>query len=191
MTAEDIAIITGASKDGIERALQVLTGESVGWIDAMDSNELDSKSNEVSLQDSTGQDKTKDASASTAELGRNGQPAALEPSEFVFPTTGQGPQEWTLPQAKLTEYVKAYPALDVPGEMRKARQWCRDNARNRKTARRMQAFLTGWLNRVQNRGGRVGDTRSSSPPRPAPKIEPLTNEERVATRDVWLKERKP
>lgn len=92
--------------------------------------------------------------AASAEPGC-GQPTAAVPefSEFEFPTTGKNSRPWRLTKAKLAEYIDAYPALDVPAELRKARQWTRDKARNRKTANGMASFLTGWLNRSQNRGG--------------------------------------
>jgi hypothetical protein len=90
--------------------------------------------------------------AASTELGQIGQPAVAM-TEFVFPTTGKGPKEWQLSQAKLDEYIAAYPGLDVIGEMRKARQWCRDKTRQRKTFGGMLGFLTNWLNRAQNSGG--------------------------------------
>lgn len=157
MTAEDIAIKTGAPKAGIERALEVLMSEDVGWVGSIDSTELECESTQLDYrrgQDSTGQESA--SADSSAELG-NGQASSV-PSEFVFPTTGKGKAEWTLPQAKLDEYAQAYPGLDVKAEMSKARQWCRDKPRQRKTAGGMQAFLTSWLNRAQNRGPRDGGT---------------------------------
>ncbi len=95
------------------------------------------------------------ASAASADLPQNGKSAAATrlpatPSEFVFPTTGKGALEWTLPQEKLVEYIAAYPGLDVSSELRKARQHCRDNPRKRKTGGGMLAFLTRWMNRAQN-----------------------------------------
>jgi hypothetical protein len=144
LTAQDIAMKTGAPAAVIERALQVLASEEVGWLLVA----------EWENTTATGQDRTGQGiccANSSAEFGRNGQPAAAS-TEFVFPTTGKGRQEWTLSQSKMDEYVAAYPGLDVVAEMRKARQWCRDKSRQRKTARGMPAFLTGWLNRAQNRG---------------------------------------
>lgn len=88
------------------------------------------------------------------------------PSEFVFPTTGKGPPEWALSESKLAEYVEAYPALDLGEEMRKARQWCRDKPKQRKTARGMLSFLTGWLNRAQNQGGSKYGTTQGTVGRP-------------------------
>jgi len=72
------------------------------------------------------------------------------PSDFTFPTRGKGGGSWTLPAAKLAEYREAYPDLDVEAELRNARQWCRDNASDRKTSGGMLRFLTNWLNRSQN-----------------------------------------
>jgi hypothetical protein len=150
MTAEDIAIMTGAPKEGIARGLQVLTSEDVGWVDTVDSSELESNSTQVALHNRTGQDK--DCCAVSDELPQ-AAPSSVEPSEFVFQTAGKGPKQWALSKAKLAQYVTSYPSVDVPNEMRKARQWCEDKPRNRKTANGMPAFLTGWLNRVQNKGG--------------------------------------
>lgn len=88
--------------------------------------------------------------ATSAELGSRPTSTAVIVSEFDFPTTGKGAHVWTLPQSKLLEYIESYPGLDVRAEMRKARQWCRDRPRQRKTVRGMLPFLTGWLNRAQN-----------------------------------------
>ena len=90
--------------------------------------------------------------AASAEVAAGDASAAKPMTEFVFPTTGKGPQQWQLSQAKLDEYLAAYPGLDVLAEMRKARQWCRDEARKRKTHAGMLGFLTNWLNKAQNSG---------------------------------------
>lgn len=105
---------------------------------------------------------------STAATSRK----AVSLSEFVFPTTGKGASQWTLPQDKLDEYLASYPGLDVLKELRAARQWCRDNPRNRKTAGRMLAFLTGWMNRSQN-SNRGSSAIGSKPPRPSVDITSL------------------
>jgi hypothetical protein len=52
----------------------------------------------------------------------------------------------------LAEWSKSFPHLDVPAELRKARQWCVDNAAKRKTAHGMVRFLGGWLARSQDNG---------------------------------------
>jgi hypothetical protein len=69
-----------------------------------------------------------------------------------FPTTGKGPKEWSLTAEKLAEYVEAFPALDVRGEIRRALQWILDNPTRKKTAKGMPAYLTRWLGKAQNQG---------------------------------------
>lgn len=77
-----------------------------------------------------------------------------ERTEYTFELEGKGKKTWTLMQSKLSEYLESYPGLDVRAEIRKARQWIRDNPGRRKTEKGMLAFLTNWLNREQNSGGR-------------------------------------
>lgn len=85
-------------------------------------------------------------------------PVPDSPILMTFPTTGSGPREWHLTEAKVEEYRTTFPGLDVLAEFRLARQWCIDNTAKRKTARGMPAFLTRWLSRVQDRGPRSTPT---------------------------------
>ena len=83
-------------------------------------------------------------------------PPASEPPVLTYPCDGPV-AEWHLTAAKVAEYQATYPALDVPGECRKALQWVRDNPAKRKTAGGMPKYLNGWLARAQNDGrGRGG-----------------------------------
>jgi len=79
-------------------------------------------------------------------------------SEYEFPVVGKASKVWRLSQSKLDEYREAFPGVDIDSELRKARQWCRDNATKRKTANGMPGFLTRWLGKVQN-------NNRGSPPR--------------------------
>jgi len=90
-----------------------------------------------------------EVSAETAESG----PSAASAYVLDFPVDGKAGRAWWLSQAKLDEYVACYPSLDVPAQVRMARQWCIDNPTKRKTAGGMLAFLTKWLNRSQNYNG--------------------------------------
>lgn len=76
-------------------------------------------------------------------------------ADYAFPlATSSGQTEFVLSAAKLAEYRDSYPHLDVDAELRKARQWLRDNPERRKTGQRgTLSFLTRWLNRAQNSGG--------------------------------------
>ena len=76
---------------------------------------------------------------------------ASEPPVMVFPCVGTGPKEWPLAAAKLAEYEGSFPGLDVLAECRKARQWCLDNPKKRKTHAGMPKFLGGWLGKANDR----------------------------------------
>lgn len=167
LTAEDIADATGMPVDLVRRSLEVLSSERVGWLIAEPPPNGCSR-HAAGMQQACSTDA---ADILIGEEGRGGErsggeePAsagfaepcehvtATPPSEFTFPTTGKGSKTWTLPATKLAEYREAYPSLDVDVELRKARQWCRDNPAKRKTAGGMLRFLTTWLNRAQDRGG--------------------------------------
>jgi hypothetical protein len=66
-------------------------------------------------------------------------------SEFVFVLKGE--KQWHLPPAKLGEYVKTYPNIDVEAELYKSAQWLIDNPNKRKTADGMLRYINGWLSR--------------------------------------------
>jgi hypothetical protein len=150
-SAADLELKTGCPAAIFETALNVLSSKEIGWIVVAKWEQSGATG-----QDITGQDNESGVPDSSAELGDQAS-TAVELSEFVFPTTGKGAQEWSLTKAKLAEYVAAYPGLDVVSQFRSARQWCRDKPRQRKTPAGMPAFLTGWLSRSQNRGaGRGG-----------------------------------
>lgn len=100
------------------------------------------------------------------ELGRNSDGAlstlTLDPTptvsnkfstnetQYSFPT--KDGKEWFLPDGKLAEWQETYPRLDVPSELRKARQWLLDNPAKQKTFRGMTRFLGAWLTRAQDSG---------------------------------------
>lgn len=89
-----------------------------------------------------------------------GPPASAPPSPVLVevPCKGTGAKTWALTQAKLDEWIAAFPGVDVKAEIRKAIQWLRDNPTRGKTARGMPAFFGSWLSREQNRGPRNGGT---------------------------------
>lgn len=90
------------------------------------------------------------------------EPSASVPVPILeFPTVGKPKRSWPLTQAKLAEWVEAYPGVDVMAECRKALQWCRDNPTKQKTFDGMLKFLSGWLGRCQDRGL----THGPAPPR--------------------------
>lgn len=67
--------------------------------------------------------------------------------------------EFTGLNGKVEIWVKAYPAIDVLAEIKKAGAWLVANPKNRKSD--YPRFLNGWLSRAQNRAPKV--TSSDGP----------------------------
>ena len=61
--------------------------------------------------------------------------------------------EWPVTTEMVSEWSALYPAVDIMQELRKMRGWCCAKPKNRKTPRGIQAFITNWLSKEQDRGG--------------------------------------
>lgn len=72
---------------------------------------------------------------------------------FLLIPTNKNEEEFTVTEEKVREYQKTYPAVDVKGQIRAARQWCIDNPAKKKTLGGVLAFLNRWLAKEQNIGG--------------------------------------
>lgn len=82
--------------------------------------------------------------------------AAVQTPAMMFPIRalkGQ-PHEWPLFADRIADYQECYPGIDALAEAKKARQWCIDNASNRKTSRGMAAFLNRWMAKAQDDSGK-------------------------------------
>jgi len=80
------------------------------------------------------------------------QAASGPESEPVMVFECVGPESrFRLTPDKLAEWVECYPNMDVPADLRAARQWVEDNPGKRKTARGMTRFLGGWLQRTNDK----------------------------------------
>jgi hypothetical protein len=81
--------------------------------------------------------------------------ASMKPSEppssgnFEYPcrrgANGQAHATWVPTDQQIAEYVDRYPMVDVLAECQRALEWVVQNARKRKTAAKMPAFLGKWL----------------------------------------------
>lgn len=93
--------------------------------------------------------------------------APVDEVVIEFPVNGDKSRPlWGLTRSKANEYAESFPGVDVKAELLKARQWCRDNAAKRKTARGMPKFLGAWLSKAQNesaRNQRGSPDRASQP----------------------------
>lgn len=95
------------------------------------------------------------------------EPSALAPAVAELPTnrfhtTGE---VFAVSQAHVDDYVKTFPAVDVPQQLREMRGWLNANEARRKTLSGMAKFVNSWLSREQNKaragpqqsGGNAGD----------------------------------
>lgn len=78
----------------------------------------------------------------------------VEEPVMAFPCKGLKLKSYGLKQSKLDEWLETYgDSLNVPHELRSARQWLLDNPKRQKTHNGMTKFLGAWLDRAQNRRG--------------------------------------
>lgn len=63
-------------------------------------------------------------------------------------------EEYPVTQGQVSEWEKLYPAVDVMQQLRSMRGWLLSNPAKRKTSRGIQAFITRWLSKEQDKGGR-------------------------------------
>lgn len=61
---------------------------------------------------------------------------------------------WAVPDILKNQWVDAYPAVDVEGEMRRASAWLLANPKNVKS--NYAKFLNGWFSRAQDKARPVG-----------------------------------
>jgi hypothetical protein len=99
--------------------------------------------------------KIKEYAQSPSGLSASAPPIAL------FPCAGS-PGEWPLSREKMREWQESFPGVDVPAQLRAAKQWLLDNPTRQKTCRGMPAFLGRWLASEQNRGGGGGNGKTGS-----------------------------
>lgn len=66
------------------------------------------------------------------------------------------------PSLKLyEEYKRLYPSVNIDQEFRNMRGWCSSNPSRRKTKAGIKRFVTNWLSKEQNRGGRPSRSRDT------------------------------
>ncbi len=157
LTAEDIALKTGADEKTISKAIQLFSSKEVAWLTGSvlgrESSVLGDQSSDLALEERRGEEirgeetRGEKNDCAAASQAKRAAPAVVESSGYEFPTRGKK-QSYLLPASKLAEYRESFPGMDVDREMRRAVQWCRDNEAKRKTFNGMPAFLSRWLTKA-------------------------------------------
>lgn len=83
-----------------------------------------------------------------------GEPQTASPPVVSIPLNDG--TEYPVSQEQCQEWAGVYPAVDVIQQLREIREWCLNNPAKRKTARGVRGFITRWLAKEQDRGGRKG-----------------------------------
>lgn len=103
---------------------------------------------------------------------------------YSFPCVGGA--EYVIPQATIDNFSVLYPAVNMDIEIVRIRQWCADNPRKMKTLRGAAKFLSGWMDRAQNRSrnfqannAMLTPSRQTIVPNPAAKTVPEEKEEPI------------
>ena len=55
-------------------------------------------------------------------------------------------------QAQINHWSELYPAVDIKQELLKMKGWLESNPKKRKTSRGINAFITAWLSKAQDKG---------------------------------------
>lgn len=128
------------------------------------------KSRETRASSRSGTDVTRDSDVSHTHVTVSHAPTTTittntntKEAEHLPEPKGSSPQpilillkdgsEYAITEAEIAEWTTAYPGMDVPGELRKARAWCIANPTKRKTRRGIAGFLNGWLARQPRMNG--------------------------------------
>lgn len=90
--------------------------------------------------------------------------------------------DYNVPCSKIKLWSEAYPAVDVRAELKKMIAWLDANPKKKKTSKGIARFITGWLEREQNRGGRF---RQQSAPEERQRRQQETKEQREANEKAW------
>lgn len=84
-------------------------------------------------------------------LGMGKGLGASKPNDVRFDAASGG---WSVPDLLQSQWVKAYPAVDVAGELAKAGVWLVSNPKNQKS--NYARFLSNWLSKAQDRAPKLG-----------------------------------
>ena len=92
---------------------------------------------------------------------KNSSPALLTPSSIELPVLNAAPSP--IYEEEIQQWQKAYPAVNVPQEIKKMFVWLEANPSRQKTLAGLRRFIVSWLAREQNNGGNVHGRRNYAP----------------------------
>ena len=85
----------------------------------------------------------------------NAESAAVIVYKIPLQSKKENPIYHNVFEDDIEHYRELYPAVDIDAEIRKMIGWCEANPAKRKTPRGVRAFITTWLSKEQDKGGRL------------------------------------
>ena len=86
---------------------------------------------------------------------------AFEPEADVEAIPLNDGSEWRPSVDEYHEYKRLYPSVDIDQAFRSMRGWSKSNPAKRKTKTGVRRFVTTWLEKEQDRGGRASPVKST------------------------------
>lgn len=83
--------------------------------------------------------------------------------EFEILLSGKNPKPFAAYADDVAEWELTFPGIDVRQELRKIRQWARDNPTRRKTAAGIRRHISAWLAKAQDRSGGMNARSPDAP----------------------------
>ena len=159
---------TGSESDSADRvrrfrekkAQERLQSAENGSIQALQCNAPETMSNEsvtTEIRNKKEESKNRELrnNNTLARSRKNGsKPVANESPIFITLPLNTG-EEWPVTEDNVKNWSQLYPAVDVEQQLRNMRGWLESNPAKRKTRNGVARFVTGWLSREQDRGGKV------------------------------------
>jgi len=110
------------------------------------------------------------------------EPEAPKPIDSVIDLLLNDKSQYSVIQDQLAEWSELFPGIDVMQQLRNMKAWLVSNPTKRKTRRGILKFITGWLAREQDKGGRGGSYHGSNKSKSG--IEPISESRKQAYVDM-------
>lgn len=160
LLAEDLSDKTGVKSEIFERAFQVLSDKSIGWILVARYQSATSCYERSGLNgmERTEGNRTEGKEDSLPPSDSDDKPPAA--ALLTFPCCGNK-KTWELTDWHVSKWQAAFESLNILDECKRALAWVDANSKNKKTAVGMEKFLVSWFNRSVERGvGRRSGSQS-------------------------------
>jgi len=162
LTPDDIALVIRMPVKLVAEMLEATSRVNIGWLRVY--NTEDSAVAPQGQREDTAVSPKKDWKEGTGQDRKDGVCPEPQAAAAQSPTQRigfDGSVIHGILESDTEEWRKAYPAVDIPTEICRAKQWLIANPKKKK--KNVYRFLVNWLNREQERGGSTRANRTRAP----------------------------